>query len=111
MHDEARSLIRVRRIDHPDAALLSPSEAFFLRENLKIRLMNARLGLLARQMQASRNDLAATGEQIHKYFDTSSRRVQTASMQLQQLQQSMRDVDVPRANDTLAALATAAAGR
>ncbi len=111
VHDEARSLIRVRRIDHPDAALLSPSEAFFLRENLKIRLMNARLGLLARQMQASRNDLAATGEQIHKYFDTSSRRVQTASMQLQQLQQSMRDVDVPRANDTLAALATAAAGR
>ena len=111
MHDEARSLVRVRRIDYPDAVLLSPSEAFFLRENLKLRIMNARLALLARQMSASRNDLAAAGEAIHKYFDTSARRTQAAAQQLQQLQQAMRDVEIPRANDTLAAIATAAAGR
>lgn len=108
---EARSLVRVRRIDYPDAVLLSPSEAFFLRENLKLRLMNARLALLARQMSASRNDLAAASSTLHKYFDTSARRTQTAEQQLQQLQSAMRDVDVPRASDTLAALATAAAGR
>ena len=111
VHDEARSLVRVRRIDYPDAVLLSPSEAFFLRENLKLRIMNARLALLARQMSASRNDLSAAGEAIHKYFDTSARRTQAAAQQLQQLQQSMRDVEIPRANDTLAAIATAAAGR
>ena len=111
VHDEARSLVRVRRIDYPDAVLLSPSEAFFLRENLKLRIMNARLALLARQMPASRNDLASAGEALHKYFDTSSRRTQLAAQQLQQMQQSMRDVDIPRATDTLAALATAAAGR
>ena len=111
VHDEARSLVRVRRIDYPDAVLLSPSEAFFLRENLKLRLMNARLALLARQMPASRNDLASAGEAIHKYFDTSARRTQAVAQQLQQLQQAMRDVEIPRASDTLAALATAAAGR
>ena len=111
VHDEARSLVRVRRIDYPDAVLLAPSEAFFLRENLKLRIMNARLALLARQMSASRNDLSAAGEAIHKYFDTSARRTQAAAQQLQQLQQAMRDVEIPRANDTLAAIATAAAGR
>lgn len=111
VHDEARSLVRVRRIDYPDAVLLSPSEAFFLRENLKLRIMNARLALLARQMPASRNDLASAGETIRKYFDPSSRRTQQASQQLLQLQQAMRDVEIPRASDTLAALATAAAGR
>ncbi len=111
VHDEARSLVRVRRIDYPDAVLLSPTEAFFLRENLKLRIMNARLALLARQMSASRNDLAAASEAVHKYFDTSARRTQAAAQTLQQLQQAMRDVEIPRANDTLAAIATAAAGR
>ena len=111
MHDEARSLVRVRRIDYPDAVLLSPTEAFFLRENLKLRLMNARLALLGRQMAASRNDLSSASDAIRKYIDASSRRTELAAQQLTQLQQAMRDVEIPRANDTLAALATAAAGR
>ena len=108
---EFSQLVRVERMDRPDPALLAPSNAVFLRENLKLRLMNARLALLARQMPASRNDLASAGEAIHKYFDTSARRTQAVAQQLQQLQQAMRDVEIPRASDTLAALATAAAGR
>jgi uroporphyrin-3 C-methyltransferase len=111
VHEEARSLVRVRRIDYPDAVLLSPTQAFFVRENLKLRIMNARMALLGRQMNASRNDLAASADAVHKYFDVSSRRGQQAAQQLNQLQQAMQDVEVPRANDTLAALATAAAGR
>lgn len=111
VHEEARSLVRVRRIDYPDAVLLSPTQAFFVRENLKLRILNARMALLGRQMNASRNDLAAAADAVHKYFDVSSRRGQQAAQQLNQLQQAMQDVEVPRANDTLAALATAAAGR
>jgi len=111
VHEEARSLVRVRRIDYPDAVLLSPTQAFFVRENLKLRILNARMALLGRQMNASRNDLAAAADTVHKYFDISSRRGQQAAQQLNQLQQAMQDVEVPRANDTLAALATAAAGR
>lgn len=111
VHEEARSLVRVRRIDYPDAALLSPTQAFFVRENLKLRIMNARMSLLGRQMTASRNDLAAAADTVHKYFDTTSRRGQQAAQQLTGLQQAMQDVEVPRANDTLAALVTAAAGR
>lgn len=111
VHEEARSLVRVRRIDYPDAVLLSPTQAFFVRENLKLRILNARMALLGRQMNASRNDLAAAADAVHKYFDISSRRGQQAAQQLNQLQQAMQDVEVPRANDTLAALATAAAGR
>jgi len=40
--DEARSLVRVTRIDMPEAMLVAPEQAFFLRENLKLRLLNAR---------------------------------------------------------------------
>ena len=109
--DEMRGLVRVSRIEQPEAALLSPDQSFFLRENLKLRLLNARLGLLARQLDASRADLAAAAAMISKYFDAGSRRTQAAAASLQQMQGQMRTLELPRVDDTLAALATAAAGR
>ena len=54
---EIRSLVRVTRIDQPEAMLVAPDQAFFLQENLKLRLLNARLSLLARQFDAARGDL------------------------------------------------------
>jgi len=109
--DEMRSLVRVSRIEQPEAALLSPDQSFFLRENLKLRLLNARLGLLARQLDAARADLAAAAAMINKYFDAGSRRTQAAAAVLQQMQGQMKTLELPRVDDTLAALATAAAGR
>lgn len=109
--DEARALVRVSRIEQPEAALLSPEQSFFLRENFKLKLLNARLGLLARQLEASRADLAAASAALVKYFDASSRKTQTAATLLQQVALQMRTLELPRIDDTLTALATAAAGR
>ena len=109
--DEARNLVRVSRIDSPEAALLSPEQGFFVRENLKLRVLNARLGLLARQTDASRNDLATVANVLDKYFDTKARSTQQASSLVQQLQTQLRATELPRIDDTLAALTTAAAGR
>ena len=109
--DEARGLVRVSRIDQPEAALLAPEQAFFLRENLKLKLLNARLSLLARQNEAARADVTAAISALQKYFDPASRRTQAAALQLQQVQAQMRSVDLPRIDETMAALATAAAGK
>jgi uroporphyrin-3 C-methyltransferase len=111
VQDELRSLVRVSRIEDPDAALLSPEQSFFLRENLKLRLLNARLGLLSRQIESARGDLGTAALAMGHYFDASSRKTQTAVTLLQQVQTQMRTLDVPRIDDTLAALSTAAAGR
>jgi uroporphyrin-3 C-methyltransferase len=108
---EARTLVRVSRIDQPEAALLSPEQSFFLRENFKLRLLNARLGLLARQMEASRADLASASSMIGKYFDPVSRKTQHAATLLLQMQGQLKNLEVPRVDDTLAALTTAAAGK
>jgi uroporphyrin-3 C-methyltransferase len=108
---ETRRLVRVSRIEQPEAALLSPEQSFFLRENLKLKLLNARLGLLARQLESARADLSAASAALNKYFDPGSRKTQTASTLLQQVQSQMRATELPRIDDTLAALATAAAGR
>lgn len=109
--DELRALLRVSRVEQPEAALLSPEQSFFLRENLKLRLLNARMGLLARQIESSRADLAAAAVSLNKYFDASSRTTKTAALLLQQVQAQMKTLQLPRVDETLAALATAAAGK
>lgn len=109
--EDARSLVRVSRIDQPEAMLLAPEQAVFLRENLKLKLLNARLSVLARQNDAARADVAAANAALFKYFDPGSRRTQAAATQLQQIQQQVRSAELPRIDGTLAALATAAAGK
>ncbi|APW36953.1 hypothetical protein RD110_06880 [Rhodoferax koreense] len=111
VYQEARKLLRVSRIDRPEAALLSPEQTFFLRENLKLKLLNARLGLLARQMESARSDLAAANAMLNKYFDPAARKTQATSGLLSQVQAQMKAVELPQVDETLAALATAAAGR
>ncbi|MEJ8837090.1 uroporphyrinogen-III C-methyltransferase [Ramlibacter sp. AN1133] len=109
--EDARALVRVSRIDQPEAMLLAPEQAFFLRENLKLKLLNVRLSLLARQNDAARNDVAAATAALHKYFDPASRRTQAVATQLQQVQAQVRSAELPRIDQTMAALSTAAAGK
>ena len=111
LQDDAGKLLRVSRIDHPEAALLSPEQAFFLRENLKLRLLNARMGLLSRQIDSARADLVSAGVWLGKYFDPGSRKTQTAVQLLQQIQGQLKTGELPRLDESLSALATAAAGR
>jgi len=111
LRDEARKLLRVSRIEQPEAALLSPEQSFFLRENLKLRLLNARLALLSRQSDSVRTDLASASAWLGKYFDPSSRKTQAAAQLLAQVQGQLKTSELPRLDETMAALATAAAGR
>ena len=109
--DETRGLLRVSRIEAPEAAILSPEQSFFARENLKLKLLNARLGLLARQLDASRADLAAAAVALQRYFAANSAKTQVAVALLSQIQAQMRALELPRVDETLGALTTAAAGR
>lgn len=108
---EARSLIRVTRIDSPEAALLAPEQAFFVRENLKLRLLNARLAVLSRQFDTAQGDLRAAQATLERYFDRDSRRVVQAIESTRQVAAQARQVSVPRPDATLAAVAAAVAGR
>jgi uroporphyrin-3 C-methyltransferase len=105
---EARSLLRVTRIDHPEAALMAPEQSFFLRENLKLRLLNARLALLSRQFDIARNDLNEAQSMLERYFDARARKQGAAAELLRQVQGQARQVAVPRPDDTLAALGAVA---
>ena len=108
---EIKGLVRVTSIESPDAMLLAPEQAWYLRENLKLRLLNARLALLSRQFDTAQLDLRDAQAAMDRYFDRGARRVQQSSELLKQVAAEARAVTVPRPDATLAAIATAAAGR
>ena len=108
---EVRSLVRVTRIDHPEAMLVAPDQALFLRENLKLRLLNARLSLLARQFDAAQFDVRRAVETIERYADRSAKRTQVMLDLLMQVAQQARQSAPARPDETFAALAALAGPR
>jgi uroporphyrin-3 C-methyltransferase len=67
--EEFKGLVRIRRLDHPELPLLAPSQTYFLRQNLKLRLLSARLALLQRDEAGFRADLGAARDWISRYFN------------------------------------------
>ena len=109
--ESARDLVRVTRIDHPEAALLAPEQSFFLRENIKLRLLNARLAVTARNMSAAQVDVIAIETLIERYFDGAAAPVAGARTSLGRLRRDLAGSPMPRPDETLAALSAAQAGR
>ncbi|MBC7513629.1 MAG: uroporphyrinogen-III C-methyltransferase [Herminiimonas sp.] len=104
MWGEIRQLIRVRSVDTPDALLLTPGQAYYARENLKLRLLNARLALLSRNESAFRSDMIASQDAVVKYFDTRARQTQTAQALLRQVQSSNLAIELPTLAESLNAV-------
>jgi uroporphyrin-3 C-methyltransferase len=105
------SLVRVRNIDNSDTFLLSPEHAWVLRENLKLRVLNARLALVGAQHDVASQDLAAVALSVSRFGSPGAVEVQALLEKLQSAQASIQGLQVPMPQSTLGALATAAAGR
>ncbi len=111
-HDLALELgkaVQIRRMDTPELPLLSPDQAFFLRENLKLRLMSARLGALSRNETSYKADLMASSAWLNRYFDRTNKSVQNALDTLNQLAKTSVNAALPDANATLNAVRLARA--
>ena len=101
---ELKQLIRIENMERPDPAILAPSQAFFLRENLKLRLLNARLALLARDEATFRADLKTAGAWLDRYFDRKARPVVATQATLAQLGAGGPGMALPTMSDSLAAV-------
>lgn len=109
--DELKGLVRVQRLDAADASLLAPESRYFLRENLKLRLLHARLALLQRDEQAFRSDVKAAQGWLARYFDTRQKAVAGAVQTLGQLNAVAVTVELPTIADSLNAVRTYKAPR
>ena len=98
------SLVQVRRIDNADAMLVTPDQGYFLRENLKLRLLSARLALLSRNQTTLKSDLHAADAALERYFDNASKRTQTVRGLVKEVDDGSAAVEVPNLNTSLQAV-------
>ncbi len=101
---EMRGLIRIERLDHAEPVLLAPEQSAFLRENLKIRLLSARLALLARDSRTYAADLAQARGWIERFFDLRNDRVQATVRDLKALEAIPLSAERPTLTESFAAL-------
>jgi uroporphyrin-3 C-methyltransferase len=92
---DVRQLVRVENIDKPEAPLLTPSQQFFLRQNLKLRLLAARFDLLFRDQANFRADLSAAEAWLKKYFDTRVQSVQQMVTLLSEVRKTEMGTELP----------------
>ena len=92
---DLRDLIRIQNVEKPEAPLLSPDQAFFLRENLKLRLLGARLALLAHDEASFKVDLKTASGWLTRYCDGSDKIVAAAQSTLKQLIQADIGMQMP----------------
>jgi uncharacterized protein HemX len=104
---EFKQLIQIRRIDQPDVILLSPEQSFFLRENIKLRLLNARSALLLRNEEAFRADITATVRYLQQFFDAKAPATDHAIKVLRQLESQPLAIALPDLSASLNAVRSA----
>ena len=101
---ELKQLVRIQKVEGGDAALLSPPQAYFLRENLKLRLLNARIALLSRDEAAYRSDLDAAAAWVNRYIDTRTGAGASMAAGLKQLRATGGAPLFPTMSESLAAV-------
>src|SRR3954471_19174475 len=101
---ELSQLVVVRRMGPAEPPLLPPSQAYFVRENLRLRLLNARASLLARDEAGYREDLWASSAWVQRYFDPRSKYTADAAAQLKQLAGVSISFEMPTISESLDAV-------
>ncbi len=99
-----KQMVRVQRLDKSEMPLLAPEQAYFVRENVKLRLLSARIALLQRDQATYRADIKAARDWLNRYFDTRSKAVTNVLASLRELGESPVNIDVPDISDSVEAV-------
>ncbi|MDB5812980.1 MAG: hypothetical protein JWN23_97 [Rhodocyclales bacterium] len=99
-----RGLVRIERLDKPDTALLAPTQVNYLRENIRLRLLAARLALLQRDGRTFAEDVQQARLLLERFFDTKERTAASLVEELRQMESARLVVELPQLTETEAAL-------
>jgi uncharacterized protein HemX len=102
-----RDLFRVTRVDKPEALLMAPEQAYFLREQLRMHLMSAKLAAMWRNDTLFKTDTSRSIELLTRFFDPQQRLVRTQIETLRQLQSMKLSLDQQALAESLAAIRNA----
>lgn len=102
--EEARHLVLIENTHKRELPLLAPDETFFLRENLKLRLLSARLALLSRDNASYQHELQTAQDWVTRYFDAKSTAGAQAVATLRKLRASSISIELPDISGSLDAV-------
>lgn len=105
------SLVKIRRIDHPEIPLLPPEQNYFLRENIKAMLMSARIALLLKDTPIYRSSLQQAQQWLTKYFDSTSQKTKWVHTELKELAAIDPAPPLPDISDSLSSLKAVTEGK
>lgn len=101
---EYRDLIRIRIVSSPESVLLDSQQQQLVRQQLRLRFLNARHALLARNDRLYRADLAEAQALMGRYVDTQSPQAANAVTLTKQLASTALSVELPTIGDSMAAV-------
>lgn len=104
--NELKRLVQIRRLGQNESVLLAPDQAYFLRENLRLRLLSARLALLSQDQAGFQSDITAAERLLNQYFNAQDAGVAAAIKELKQLGRLQIAIKLPDIQASLMALET-----
>jgi uroporphyrin-3 C-methyltransferase len=102
--EEVKQLVRIENTGKAEIPLLPPNQEFFLRENLKLHLMSARLALLSRDEDSYRQELKTSQLWTARYFDGKSNESTRMLDDLKKLATSDISIELPDISASLQAV-------
>lgn len=104
VRDEFLQLVKVHHLDQQDVAILLPEQAYFLRQNIRLRLLDARLSALQRNQASFRSDLQLVRTYVERHFDVSQGAVREWLATLAELERAAVTVEMPDLQASLNAI-------
>ncbi|MBG6246138.1 uroporphyrinogen-III C-methyltransferase [Candidatus Symbiopectobacterium sp. 'North America'] len=94
-HNFMSDFITIRRRDSNAEPLLAPNQDFYLRENIRARLLTAAQAVPRHQNETFKQSLEAVSTWVRAYFDTSDPGTKAFLEQVDSLSQQLVSLDVP----------------
>lgn len=102
---ELKGMIQLERLDQTTPPLLPPEQRFFLRENIRLRLLGARLALLQRDENTFLREIETAKSWLMQFYDAKDPRTRYILAQLDGLSKSAISVTLPDLRESMNQLA------
>ncbi len=101
---DIKNLVTVERIDKPEPPLLATDHARYLRENLRLHLLTARIALLQHDDVTYKSDLNNVRKWLNQYFDIKHPKTLQAIGLISKLSDNNINIDLPQLTESMAAV-------
>jgi uncharacterized protein HemX len=88
-------MVRIRRVENPEAIFLSPEQGALVTERLRLRLLSARIALVARQDKIFAQDIGQAEKILAEVFESQNSRVMAHRKTLASIKGLIEKIPLP----------------